>query len=83
MTAQRTGPKPHSEQRGLLIPDVRPFATRDMPSTLSMDLQPAFKQQLRLHMAGTHHVLLTFLNDNPPQIMAYQQTPIDLKSSGN
>lgn len=39
-----------------------------------MNLQTTIKQQLRRHAAEPRHVLLTLLNENQSQIMAYRHS---------
>ncbi|WP_269939230.1 hypothetical protein [Arthrobacter sp. HY1533] len=73
---RRVGPNPRIKQRELLIIDGATLTTNDMPSTMPMNPQTAARQQLRRYAGGNRHVLLTFLNENQPLIMAYRWTPL-------
>ena len=77
------GPKPRHEQRMSLAHDGRPFTTGDMPSPVPMNPQTAIRQRARLYLAGTRHVLLTFLNENPRQLLACQRDLVVLDSPGS
>jgi len=77
------GPGPRPQQHALMNRDRAPFTTSGMPSDGSMNLQTAVKRHIRRSAGLPRHVLLTFLNENPCQLLACQRGPVVPHSPGN